>query len=213
MKLFPSTIIVYKDLLQIDQQINEICQSLGHKFSINNPDIFSINDKTGWTIELIRSLKNFISQKPFNHQNKIIIISEAHNLNTESQNALLKTLEEPGENNYLILTTNQPSKLLNTIISRCHLIKLINSDKNAFSQEKIKITGNFAKDTLAIDNIYKNKEQILPFLREQLSLFQKDLINKPDNQKSKIIKKIIKSINMIEANVDPRSALDFIFLN
>jgi len=212
MKLFPSTIIVYQNLKQIDDQVEQICQSLGHIYSINNPDIYSIDQKTGWTIELIRSLKNFISQKPFNHQNKIIIISEAHNLNIESQNALLKTLEEPGEDNYLVLTTNQPSKLLNTIISRCHLIKLINSDKNTFSQEKLKITGNFTKDTLAIDNIYKNKEQILPFLREQLSLFQKDLINKPDNQKSKIIKKIIKSINMIEANVDPRSALDFIFL-
>jgi len=212
MKLFPSTIIVYQNLKQVSDHIDQICHSLGHKYSLNDPDIYHINIETGWTIELIRSLKNFISQKPFNHQNKIIIISEAHNLNTESQNALLKTLEEPGENNYLILTTNQPSKLLNTIISRCHLIKLINQDKDIFSQEKLKITGNFAKDTFAIDSIYKNKEQILPFLHQQLSLFQKDLIDKPDNQKSKIIKKIIKSINMIEANVDPRSALDFIFL-
>jgi DNA polymerase III delta prime subunit len=213
MKLFPSTIIVYQNSKQVDDQLDQICQSLGHKYSPNNPDIYQINIETGWTIELIRSLKNFISQKPFNHQNKIIIISEAHNLNIESQNALLKTLEEPGEDNYLILTTNQPSKLLNTIISRCHLIKLINQDKNNLSQEKIKITGNFAKDTLAIDNIYKNKEQILSFLREQLFLFQKDLINKPDKRTNQIIQKIIKSINMIEANVDPRSALDFIFLS
>ena len=211
MKLFPSTIIVYQHLSQVDDHINQICQSLGHIHSTNDPDIYFINQETGWTIELIRSLKNFISQKPFNHQNKIIIISEAHNLNTESQNALLKTLEEPGENNYLILTTNQPSKLLNTIISRCHLIKLVHQNKTS-STKKIEITGNFSKDTLAIDQFYKNKEQILPFLKEQLSLFQKDLINKPDLQKSKIIKKIIKSINMIEANVDPRSALDFIFL-
>ena len=211
MKLFPSTIIVYQHLSQVDDHINQTCQSLGHIHSTNDPDIYFINQETGWTIELIRSLKNFISQKPFNHQNKIIIISEAHNLNTESQNALLKTLEEPGENNYLILTTNQPSKLLNTIISRCHLIKLVHQNKTS-STKKIEITGNFSKDTLAIDQFYKNKEQILPFLKEQLSLFQKDLINKPDLQKSKIIKKIIKSINMIEANVDPRSALDFIFL-
>ena len=213
MKLFPSTIIVYQNLKQVSDQIDQICQSLGNKFSINNPDIFSINQETGWTIELIRSLKNFISQKPFNHQNKIIIISEAHNLNTESQNALLKTLEEPGEDNYLILTTNQPSKLLNTIISRCHLIKLINTDKTISSQKKIKITDNFVKDTFVIDNIYKDKEQILPLLQEQLYLFQKDIVNQPSTQKSNIIKKIIKSINMIEANVDPRSALDFIFLS
>lgn len=212
MKLFPSTIIVYQNLKQVNDQIDQICQSLGHTHSINNPDIYSINQETGWTIELIRSLKNFISQKPFNHQNKIIIISEAHNLNVESQNALLKTLEEPGENNYLILTTNQPSKLLNTIISRCHLIKLTNNSKTSSVYQKIKITGNFNKDTLAFEMIYKDKEQILPFLREQLFLFQEDLVNKPDKKTSQIIQKIIKSINMIEANVDPRSALDFIFL-
>jgi len=213
MKLFPSNIIVYQQITDADHEINDLCQSLGHKSLNNNPDIFFINQETGWTIELVRSLKNFISQKPFNHQNKVIIISEAHNLNIESQNALLKTLEEPGDNNYIFLTTNRPSKLLNTITSRCHTIRINNFSKNTFLNKKIEITGDFTKDTLALEKFYKNKDQILPLLKEQLYLFQQDTIDKPNLQKSRIIQKIIKSINMIESNVDPRSALDFIFLN
>lgn len=212
MKLFPSNIIVYQQITDADHEINDLSQSLGHKSLNNNPDIFSINQETGWTIELIRYLKNFIAQKPFNHQNKIIIISEAHNLNIESQNALLKTLEEPGDNNYIFLTTNRPSKLLNTITSRCHTIRTNNFSKNTFLNKKIEITGDFTKDTLVLEKFYKNKDQILPLLKEQLYLFQQDMVNKPNSQKSRIVKKIIKSINMIEANVDPKSALDFIFL-
>ena len=212
MKLFPSTIIVSRS---IDQSINytiETCQSLGHKSIINNPDLFLINQETGWTIDLVRSLKKFISQKPFCHQNKVVIISQADNLNIESQNALLKTLEEPGENNYIFLITARPSKLLNTITSRCHLIKITNLDNKKSSKEIIKITGNFLKDTSGLEELYKNKDQILPFLKEQLALLQKDLINKPSTRTSQIIQRIIKSISMIESNVDPRSALDFVFL-
>lgn len=212
MKLFPSTIIVYQQIDQINDYINDICQTLGHKSLLNNPDIFIIDQNTNWTIEAIRSIKGFICQKPFCHQNKIVIISQAHNLNTESQNALLKTLEEPGDNNHILLTTNRPSKLLNTITSRCHLIRLINSNKKNFLNEKIKITGDFTKDTSILEKFYKNKDQILPFLLEQLSLFQQDIIDKPNTKTSQIIQKIIKAISMIESNVDPRSALDSIFL-
>ena len=118
MNIFPSTLIISSDQSAIDCLINQICTQINNQISTNNPDIFILNQDTGWTIESIRQIKHFISQKPFNHSNKIIIIYQADNLNSESQNAILKTLEEPGNDNYLILTTSKPSKLLPTIISR-----------------------------------------------------------------------------------------------
>jgi DNA polymerase III delta prime subunit len=213
MDLFPSTLITSSDKEIINLKIAQICNYLGQKMTPNNPDIFILNQDTGWTIELTRSIKNFLSQKPFNHQNKVVIIYDAHNLNIESQNALLKTLEEPGENNYLLITTSKPSKILPTIISRCFTIKLKNSSSLDSRVKPLEITGDIKKDLLNSEIISKNKDQVLPFLEEQLQIYQKAILTSPTSFNSKMIEKLIKSIQMINANVDPRSIVDFIFLN
>jgi len=213
MDLFPSTLIICSNKEQINLKIGEICRFLNHQISPNNPDIFVINQDSGWTIEIIRLTKNFLSQRPFNHQNKIIVINDAHNLNIESQNALLKTLEEPGDNNYLIITTSKPSKILPTIISRCHLIKLINNSKDTPKTKPIEITPDIKKNLSNSEIISKNKDQVLPFLEDQLQIYQKIILQNPNPKNSQIIKNLIKAIQMINANVDPKSALDFVFLS
>jgi len=53
------------------------------------------------------------------------VIQDADRLNEQSQNALLKTLEEPPDNCIIILSTANPSALLPTIRSRCQLITLL----------------------------------------------------------------------------------------
>lgn len=212
MQLFPSNLIVYQSSQGVQEKIDQFAKQIKNNLSKNNPDIFIIDKDSGWTIKLVRSLKKFLSQKPFNHQNKIVIIYEAHNLNIESQNALLKSLEEPGDNNFIILTTNKESSLLTTIISRCHLIRLKNQENKEISIKPLEITGDFLKDSSKLDTLYKNKEKILPFLQDQLTFHQKKLINQPNFQNNHLIKKLLKSIKMIEARVDPRNALDFVFL-
>ena len=211
MNIFPSTLIISSDQSAIDCLINQICTQINNQISTNNPDIFILNQDTGWTIESIRQIKHFISQKPFNHNNKIIIIYQADNLNSESQNAILKTLEEPGDGNYLILTTSKPSKLLPTIISRCQAVKLKNKPKT-ISENCFLITHQIKKDLLTSETISKDKNQVLPFLENQLKIYQNLLIKNPSSDNSHTIQRILKTIAMIEANVDPKSALDFLFL-
>ena len=212
MDLFPSTLLISSDQNQIDQKISQICSELNNKISSNNPDIFIINQQTGWTIELTRSIKNFLAQKPFNHTNKIVIIYDSHQLNSESQNALLKTLEDPGKDNYLILTTSKPAKLLSTIISRCQTIKLKNDILICDSDKCLVLSHNVKKDLSFSESISKDKTQVLPFLENQLKTYQSLLQKDPSVQNSQTIQKIIKVIQMIESNVDPKSALDFLFL-
>jgi DNA polymerase III gamma/tau subunit len=214
MDLFPSTLFISSDNLLIDQHINQICHQLSNEISPNNPDIFIINETTGWTIELTRSIKNFLSQKPFNHSNKIVIIYQADKLNNESQNAILKTLEEPGNNSYIIITTSKPSKLLPTIISRCQSIKLKNKTNFDFKENKpLNISHDIKKDLLTSESLSRDKTQVLPFLEEQLQIYQQILIKDPSPQNSQLVQNIIKAIQMIESNVDPKSALDFLFLS
>jgi DNA polymerase III delta prime subunit len=211
MEFFPSTLIISSNQKAADEKIFELIQILGHKSSHNNPDIFTINNSTGWGIEVIRTIKGFLSQKAFNHENKIVLIYECHNLNTESQNALLKTLEEPGLNNYIFLTTNKPSSILSTIISRCYTIKL-STPKDNLDQNILKITGNLKKDLETSENLSKNKEDVLPFLETQLKLYQEELIKNPNLKTAKLIERIIKSIQMVNSNVDPKSSIDYLFL-
>jgi DNA polymerase-3 subunit delta' len=54
---------------------------------------------------------------------RIFIIEEADTMTREAQNSLLKTLEEPPANTFLILLTSKADRLLPTIRSRCQLIR------------------------------------------------------------------------------------------
>jgi len=211
MNLFPSTLIIAKDKDTVDLKIGQICSDLNHKFDQNNPDILLINQDSGWGIDQVRKISNFLSQKPFSHQSKIIIVSEAQNLNTEAQNALLKVLEEPGQDNYIILTTNKTKSVLPTIISRCQTIKIFEKS-NIKTKKEIDITGDLIKDLTLSEKLGKNKEDILPLLENQLYFYQQELVKNPDQKTKLLIEKIIKAIQMINANVDPKNALDYIFL-
>lgn len=53
---------------------------------------------------------------------KVFVVDEAELLNTQSQNAILKTLEEPPEGTVLILVTSSEDRLLPTIRSRCQRV-------------------------------------------------------------------------------------------
>jgi DNA polymerase-3 subunit delta' len=70
-------------------------------------------------IDDIRSLKSTLANSSLSNNPRFTIIDEVEFLNTNSVNALLKTLEEPSKNNFFILINNQQSKLIETIPSRC----------------------------------------------------------------------------------------------
>jgi DNA polymerase III subunit delta' len=57
--------------------------------------------------------------RPFEGERRAFVIDEADLMAEESQNALLKTLEEPAPFAHLVLVSSQPSALLDTVRSRC----------------------------------------------------------------------------------------------
>ena len=80
------------------------------------------NKKETIRIEQIRKMKTFLSQKSIESGIKVVLIIDADLLNEAASNCLLKTLEEP-TNGLFILLTSRLSLLLDTIISRCQLIR------------------------------------------------------------------------------------------
>jgi DNA polymerase-3 subunit delta' len=62
------------------------------------------------------------SYRPFEADRRVFVIEAAEQMRDESQNALLKTLEEPPAYVHLVLLTSEPTALLETIASRCQPI-------------------------------------------------------------------------------------------
>ncbi len=114
-----------------------IARQLTKNYSETNPDIFLITkdiDKKEIGIDKIRSIKDFVHQTSAVSQNKFIIIDSACELNKSSSNALLKILEEPRPNNFLILVAHNINRVLPTVLSRCNLIKIADLSRIQFSE-------------------------------------------------------------------------------
>ncbi len=91
-----------------------------------HPDVTFITlqeGKKNISIEQIRDLQHTLSLRSFLENYKITVIENAELLSEEAANALLKTLEEPGEKTLFILCTAYKGALLQTIISRCQTVQ------------------------------------------------------------------------------------------
>ncbi len=100
------------------------CKSCRKILSGNHPDIHFIEPSGAFIrIDQIRELCHTLSMKPYEAETRVVIISDAHLMNPEAANALLKVLEEPPERTVLILIAPQPSDLLPTVLSRCQHIR------------------------------------------------------------------------------------------
>ena len=61
--------------------------------------------------------------RPFEGGSRVFVVESAEAMRDESQNALLKTLEEPPEFVHLILLSAEPAALLETVTSRCQSVE------------------------------------------------------------------------------------------
>ena len=113
------------------------------------------NNKALIRIEQIRNVKVFLGKKSIQSTKKFILIEDAHLLNESSSNCLLKTLEEP-TNGVFILLTSKLNLLLDTIISRCQTIRFKPySDqelKQLIEQSKYK-TADLFIDSKVLENL------------------------------------------------------------
>jgi DNA polymerase-3 subunit delta' len=71
----------------------------------------------------MRQIEREANYRPFEGKARVFLIDEADKLNDPSANALLKVLEEPPPTSHIILITSRPAMLLETIRSRCQMIR------------------------------------------------------------------------------------------
>ncbi len=117
----------------------EICSSCRKFESGSHPDYLEISPTNGMIRKNeIENLIKEISFSPFESAKKVILIDDAEKMNKESQNALLKTLEEPPTYINLILVSSNSKLLLNTILSRAEKIHFKSINVNDMVEYLIK---------------------------------------------------------------------------
>ncbi|MDR3610501.1 MAG: DNA polymerase III subunit delta' C-terminal domain-containing protein [Ignavibacteriaceae bacterium] len=99
------------DLESIQEELQKKINNPYYKLSIEKAYKIKVNS--------IRDIKKFLSMNYSDIKFRTVLISDAHLMNEESQNALLKNLEEPPEGVIFILVTPYPGLLRETIRSRC----------------------------------------------------------------------------------------------
>ncbi len=103
------------------------CQSCILANAGTHPDILLAakpEEKTELVIEVVRTLCDQLSLKAARGSRKVAIVDNAEDMNDDSANCFLKTLEEPPAGSLLILIGGlTPDRQLRTIISRCQVIQ------------------------------------------------------------------------------------------
>jgi len=170
-----------------------------------HPDFIFVEPQKGEIqISQIREFIRRLSFKPLLSPFKAAIIDQAHCMNQEAQNCLLKTLEEPKGRAILILITEYPEILFPTILSRCEIIKFYPVRKieikkylesqgipNKEIEELIRssmgrpgVVIDFISDPRKLENQRKTIKDLIKFSNSELSTrfqYVKDLSQDPQS--------------------------------
>ncbi len=87
------------------------------------PDCIRIGDGGPIKIDAVRAVTGALGAQAFYHGRRAVLIRDAHRMNEPTQNAFLKTLEEPPANTLIVMSGSEAG-LLPTIRSRCMIARL-----------------------------------------------------------------------------------------
>lgn len=139
--------------------------------------ILQPEEKSVITVEQVRDTINKITVKQI--KDVFVVIRPADKMNEESSNAFLKNLEEPQDKVHFILITDQPSRLLPTILSRANIYFLKDNwaaDKEIIADQKCKdlakklLTAKPAELVDIAEEISKNKDGVRAFAMDVLGV-------------------------------------------
>lgn len=111
------------------------CKSCSLINAHTHPDLTILdNGEKTLGVDLIREAGGFLQKTAQLGKRKVVVINSSENMTESAANALLKTLEEPTNNSYLLLVCNDLEMLLPTIISRSSVVNVNPPTGNEFSQ-------------------------------------------------------------------------------
>lgn len=118
----------------------------------HHPDlhlVFPAADRQTIGIDQIREMAELLSLKGFAGATKVVVIEPAEAMTSAAANALLKTLEEPTPDTYLLLVSARPGRLPATIRSRCQQLGVASPGRDAAARWLGREPGTVPPETAA----------------------------------------------------------------
>ncbi len=90
------------------------------------------------TIDQVRGVQERLARHAVEGRARVLLIEDADCMDEPAQNALLKTLEEPGASTYLLLEAVRPEQLLPTVRSRVQRLRVLPLDEPTLARELLR---------------------------------------------------------------------------
>jgi DNA polymerase-3 subunit delta' len=153
------------------------CQKVDHE---NHADVFWVRPESKSRLIRIgqiarrddspsRVLLDVVNLKPSESKFKLAIIVAADRMNDTAANALLKTLEEPPPNSLLLLLTNEPQRILETILSRCLRVNFAGNGARRWDPEKITWLASFSEMAAQQQKSFFGRYRLMDVLLRKLT--------------------------------------------
>ena len=99
-----------------------------------HPDVQIFGENQKIVTQAVTDIASDVFVRPYETDKKAYILLNMNDSNDEAQNKLLKTIEEPPESAFFVLTSKTERKLLQTVLSRCKKIELDLLDNNTIAK-------------------------------------------------------------------------------
>lgn len=214
----------------VAEQLASVLMGIGLASLATNPSFKLIASDDG--IEAVRGLRAFLSLKAHSNKksgtgiNRVAIIDASSGLSIESQNALLKLLEEPNQGSVIMVIAESDRSLLSTITSRTTSLHVHSPDSNylieglvgmgyskSLVESAVRVIGSLPGEILRVINseLSSEIEQAVNQAKQILAGTTTDrlaMIDGLSKQKQVALASVDLLINMSEAAIKQLSASD-----
>ena len=207
---YDMVISLVKEILCLDEE-DTIKEKICKRIDDNNYPELKIIEPDGLLIkkQQIIDLQKEFSMEAVEGNRRIYIIRDCEKMRPETANSMLKFLEEPENNITAFLMTNNSSNVLETIISRCQIIRLSNHNNLTIDEENDELALKFIdhielfgkKSILETEKIFsdiistKNREKLQLLIDKIIDMYyniMKILINEERNKEILYYDKLFK---------------------
>ncbi len=208
-------------------QVTQATQFLAKRYHLpeevllKNPDLHWVNPDTdpengAIKIEQVRQINAEMQMRPFQGvgelKQAIFVICKIELASVPAQNALLKSLEEPPAHVQFLLTSNQPQRLLPTILSRVQIVEsaeYLKSDSAVVGTIDVqKLSAESYSALMELAGSYKEKADAVSYVKELLNTLHQDNIGQPTNTKTQLIISTVEALDYLNKNVNTRLVLE-----
>lgn len=213
---FTSEILVLPKRLNSQGSL-EVIKKLIKEYLQTKPDfqslenlIFFNQEHANFPIEEVRNIQAEAQYSPsFSGPSKrAFILCNFDSASVEAQNAALKIIEESPKDTLILLLLSQKEKLLETIVSRCRIVSLLDKAKAEIEQQEeqsIKITWpKTYSDAITLGEAYKDRSQAQQILSSLIAL---------NNISSKQKQLILQAYQDLSRNQNVQLVLENCFFN